>query len=184
MQNNKCVNEWASTLFSDNYRRLYDLGMLFTSSRSSGPQVVDDAIQEVFCVLIRKADELISHPNIEGWLVVTLRFTLLDQLRKEKKHSIRSAVSFDDEDMCIANSAFGGTFVQEDGFAQLAQEEQRQELEQVLNKKNTDLFYAYCVEGERASIVAQDLGITERAVWTRSCRIQKKLRAIALRIFS
>lgn len=50
-------------------------------------QAAEDAVQNVFVTLLIKQESLRSHPNLPGWLYVTLRNVIGNELQKEKRRS-------------------------------------------------------------------------------------------------
>lgn len=50
-------------------------------------QAAEDAVQNVFVTLLIKQESLRTHPNVPGWLYVTLRNVIGNELQKEKHRS-------------------------------------------------------------------------------------------------
>ncbi|MEG1092317.1 MAG: sigma-70 family RNA polymerase sigma factor [Acinetobacter sp.] len=175
MRDEEQVAEWASELYLNHSRRLRDIGNLFVSFNPLQMQIVEDAVQNVFCLLIKKGNTLMEHPNIEGWLICTLRLKLREQFRAYKQDTKYSTFSFDDENEDAAINQAEMAYGQKDGLKILLDQEQLQRLEDLLGKENAELFYMYCVNGQPAKAVAQEFGISESAVWVRANRIRKKL---------
>ena len=177
MRDKEQIAAWAAELYQKHSRRLRDVGGLFVSFNPIQMQIVEDAVQEVFCVLIRKGDRLMNHPNIEGWLMKTLRLKLQEQFRVHKREMKYAAFSFDDENEDVARKHAEEAHSQHDSLQILLNQEQMQRLEELLGKENAKLFFLYCVNDEPAKTVANELGISESAVWVRANRIRKKLLA-------
>ena len=63
------------------YLEMYDMMMLFARSNLESEAVAEEAIQETFRIACQKPASLCDSPNPQGWLVNTLRNTVLNMLR-------------------------------------------------------------------------------------------------------
>ena len=77
---NGCDNAFAK-LF-----RAYG-GMVYASAlrRTSDPQLAEDVTQETFAMLARKAESLIEHTSLAGWLFSTTRWIAHDKMKLERR---------------------------------------------------------------------------------------------------
>lgn len=74
------TSEWFDQLYLDNYDRLKSCAY-----RSLGnAMLADELVQETFLILLSRQQELKKkrHPNIEGWLVITLQNLIKNELAR------------------------------------------------------------------------------------------------------
>ncbi len=72
--------EWFSTLFRAHYHSLCRMASLLLHQQSTAEELVE----ETFLTLWYKREHLREHPNIEGWLFVTLRHRICSEVRLAK----------------------------------------------------------------------------------------------------
>lgn len=74
--------DWFEELYLSNYDRLRDCAY---RSLEDG-MIADELVQETFLILWNRKQELKKkrHPNIEGWLVITLRNLVKNELKRAK----------------------------------------------------------------------------------------------------
>lgn len=61
--------EWFDELYMEFYPQLLKAALRLTEDT----HLAEDLVQHAFTVLYEKREEVISHPNIKGWMVVTVR---------------------------------------------------------------------------------------------------------------
>lgn len=71
-------SEWFDELYIDFYPQLLKVALRLTEDT----HLAEDLVQHAFTVLYEKREELISHPNIKGWLVVTLRNRFSSEMQR------------------------------------------------------------------------------------------------------
>ena len=49
----------------------------------------EDCVQRAFCVALLKENELNAHPNPQGWIMQTVKYIALDEMKKRKRYSKR-----------------------------------------------------------------------------------------------
>ncbi len=70
---------------------LYAGKLLGYAQRSLSPSDAEDVVQEAFLVVVKKARTLAEHPNLGGFLFQTLRYLIIDRLRRQEKQPLSGA---------------------------------------------------------------------------------------------
>lgn len=174
MREKEALIEWVHGLYVTRYKRLHDMGCLFVSGDSLQQQMVEDAIQDVFCAVLKKADTLIDHPNIDGWLIVSLRNELRSRFRRNRTQMKMSAFSLNDEnrdETLVVDENRNASDVSDN----LIYQEHREQLQGLLGERDAKLFFMYCVDRISAKKVAHELDLSEINVRVRANRIREKI---------
>lgn len=89
-------SEWFEELYLKNYDRLR--GCAYRSLEDW--RLADELVQETFLVLLSRKQELKkkSHPNIEGWLVITLQNLIKNELARANH---RKECPLNDENVAV-----------------------------------------------------------------------------------
>lgn len=72
---------WFDQLYREHSARLIKLAFYSLKDR----QLSEDVVEETFLTLLYKRRELMSHPNISGWLAVTLKNIIDDELKSARR---------------------------------------------------------------------------------------------------
>lgn len=72
---------WFDQLYREHSARLIKLAFYSLKDR----QLAEDVVEEAFLTLLYKRRELMSHPNISGWLAVTLKNIIDDELKSARR---------------------------------------------------------------------------------------------------
>jgi RNA polymerase sigma factor (sigma-70 family) len=67
---------------------LYAGKLLGYAQRSLPRSDAEDVVQETFLVVVQKAQTLVEHPNLGGFLFQTLRFLIVDRLRRQERQHV------------------------------------------------------------------------------------------------
>lgn len=62
------------------YLEMYDRMMSYARSSLGSESLAEEAVQETFQVACEKPESICSSPNPQGWLVVTLKYTVKNML--------------------------------------------------------------------------------------------------------
>lgn len=125
---------------------------------------VEDVVQETFFEVYKKREELISHPNIEGWLYVTARNKVKKWFRNQSKYCLSSEVM---EVLEKVEEQEEKIFSEVDFYVTA---------EQTLNKDDQILLKSYYGDGFNIAESAKKLGISANACRVRLGRMRKKLK--------
>ena len=152
--------EFIRQLYENEADALYSFVKKFVTSKESA----EDIVQETFCIAIRKADEVIAHPNPVGWLYLVAKYLILSESRKQKKnqnhcsyHVLEDRIRDEKAELMLASLA-------EDVLRSVLTEEEY---------KIMDLAYNQGYKGKEA---ARLLGLNESTLRVRLFRIRHKLR--------
>lgn len=134
---------------------------------------VDDALQEAFCRLWHKADELESPRDAEAMAYTTVRNLCVDSVREKNKAQmvgLTENLDFEEEDETVRKQEL---------------EEQYRAVDQIVEECLTDLqrsvFIMKEYEGLGYSDIAERLGIQETAVRMNLSRARKQIRMCYLK---
>ena len=76
-------NAFLSTLYTEEYQKLYRSAYRMTGS----PETAQDLVQDTFVLAYLHQDELSVHPAPQAWLMLTLRNLTKNEQRKYLAHS-------------------------------------------------------------------------------------------------
>lgn len=163
---------WLSDLFEQNYALLYRIGRIFLGSENSRDALIEDQIQETFLRAWQKRRKLQKHPNPEGWLVECFRKCLMNACRKQSRNWDGFTGSSPEALLPDQHTA-----AQQSPEEYVRAREQIELLHRLLGDTDADIFLRYCVHGEKASVLASEIGISEPALRMRVSRIKRKVLA-------
>lgn len=75
-------NDWFDQIYTKYSEKLYKFAVRFTGD----PNRAEDFVHDTFLTMLIKADELQSHENIFGWLLVTLRNKVGNDIKRNRVH--------------------------------------------------------------------------------------------------
>ncbi len=84
-------NEWFDQLYREYFARLFKQAFYVLHDR----YLAEDLVEETFLILLYKQRDLIKHPNIAGWLNLTLKNLIYDEL-KSARHRLEMPLISDD----------------------------------------------------------------------------------------
>ncbi len=166
---------WLEELYRNNYKMLVHVGLFFAGPDAKFRDAVEDEIQAVFLLAWEKRARLISHPNIEGWLVEAMRRRLLAQYRKFLKEQKKTGFSLDDDSAGGQSLGAESLYANAEDFRALWDKERKSLLEELLGKENAELFLLYCVERIPAGELSGSFHVTENCLRMRISRMKKKI---------
>ena len=162
------VQVWFEQVYRQYADFLFRVGRRFQGP-GEGEDALLDLIQEVFLVLWDRREELMSHPNIGGWLVEALKFRIRGARNKLTRRALRHAYSLDEEDAApiadddITPEQYAATRAHFDAIREL------------LGEENAELFLAYVLDGRSAHELALARGVSDSCIFMRIARIKKRL---------
>lgn len=154
--------------FSDLYHRSYPYLCQLIGSGNPGCSV-EDTIQEVYLAAWARFQH-ISHPNPFGWLIITARHKLSDQLRRQRKES---AFCVPLDQVLEASNRIIFHHMRIEHLWETDPPYGR--VLQLLNQDELSLLLAYYEDGVPISELSSRLGITPHACQMRLHRAKKKL---------
>lgn len=83
--------DWFDMLYRENAARLFKQAYYVLRDR----HLAEDLVEETFLILLSKKDEICNHPNIAGWLSITLKNLIYDEL-KSAKHRLEIPLTYDE----------------------------------------------------------------------------------------
>lgn len=88
-------NLWFDEIYLKNSERLYKQAYYVLRDE----HLAEDLVAEVFLILLYKQKALINHPNISGWLSVTLKNLIYDEL-KSSRYRLEIPLTSDNASSC------------------------------------------------------------------------------------
>ncbi len=136
-----------------------------------GADAALDVVQDAFLAMWKRRGELTAHPNIGGWLTVTVRNRAMTLLREQSRREKRYAYSLDEVE-CEMTAAPDLTPEQQ---AELLS--RMEALQKLLGEENAEMFVAFVIGGHKAKELAARYGMKENRFYMRISRMKKKLAA-------
>ena len=160
--------DWFEQIYREHADFLFRLGRhLIADSADEG--VLYDLMQDAFMDAWNKRAALMAHPNIGGWLTLSLKNRAMAHQQKTRRRAMRTAYSLDEED--AAPVAENGMTPEQAALLK----DRVAALEDLLGRENTMLFLAYALDGYTAREIGARWGLSEDCVWMRISRMKKKL---------
>lgn len=97
-------DEWFDKLYIENSPRLMKLAIRLLRNQ----HIAEELVNQAFLILLYKRNDLIHHPNLNGWLSQTLKNLIADEL-KSAKHRLEFPLI---EDVNILKADFGDIYEQ------------------------------------------------------------------------
>lgn len=160
--------EWFERIYHEHADFLFRLGKHFSCADDGA---LYDLMQDTFLDAWNKRAALMAHPNIGGWLTLSLKNRALAYQHKQRRRGLRSMYSLDEEE--TPPPADEGMTPEQAALLK----DHLAELEELLGKENAMLFLAYALEGYTAKEIGGRWGLSEDCVWMRISRMKKKLAA-------
>lgn len=156
--------QWLKQLYDANYDMLYRLAANRLAAGMGHCADVQDVLQEVFLLAFVK--EIDTHPNPEGWLVITT----VNICRNYIQSNARQARKTDRCAQALRDRKSGDDTMKSADI--------RVSMQQVLTREEYDLLVQYCEGGRTLDALAKDLGLSPNALRVRIFRIRRKLQKI------
>jgi len=147
----KRVETWFDSIYSKYYKEMIGIAFHLLGDR----ELAKDITQSAFLALLTKYDQLRNHPNIEGWLRVTVRNLVWNE-QKKAHYSVEVPLSPEYEPAVSSDAS---------SFLALLPPELKEEEQQVLY-----FFYEVGLTHEE---IAARLGCTPEACRMRLYRAKK-----------
>lgn len=84
-------NEWFDQLYREHSARLFKQAYYVLHDS----HLAEDLVEETFLILLYKQRDLVNHPNLAGWLSLTLKNLIFDEL-KSARHRLEMPLISDD----------------------------------------------------------------------------------------
>lgn len=159
--------EWFERMYQEHADMLFRLARHLL--QGSDDSAVYDLLQDTFLDAWSKRALLSAHPNVGGWLVLSVKNRAAAMAGKAKRRSLRHAYSLDEEEARpIADAAMTP---EQEALLQ----ERTAAIRALLGEENAALFLAYTVDGCSARELGRQWGLSEDCVWMRISRMKRKL---------
>ena len=162
------INELIELYYEDIYR--------FALSVDSKCDA-DDIAQKVFAILIAKEHELVD-ANIKSWLYKTTSRVICKDNRdiaRERKNTVHIS-SEDAENMFVSYDFYNSEAEQDElEYPDELLEQYKERIIGMLSEKEQRLYRKVYEERKRYKVVAEEMGISEKAVSVRVFRTKKKI---------
>ncbi|WP_195615186.1 RNA polymerase sigma factor [Intestinimonas butyriciproducens] len=89
-------NEWFDQLYREHSARLFKQAYYVLHNS----HLAEDLVEETFLILLYKQQDLVKHPNLAGWLSLTLKNLICDEL-KSARHRLEMPLISDDSATCV-----------------------------------------------------------------------------------
>lgn len=158
------TKEFIDHLFIKYYNSL----IAYARSNLQDMYYAEDVVQDTFYEALRKADELMIHPNVGGWLTETLKNkirNLKKKLARLSKHVVSYEAQWDQIELIPVLDNPSGYIMY---VCHVAKD--------VLTPKDYLLFRRIAIEQVSYADAAKELGISTDAAYKRMERVRKKIR--------
>ena len=153
------------------YRACYGKLTMYAAASLRSQNKAQDIVQDTFHDAILRADLLMQHPNPFGWLMVTVKYKVLEEKRKQTQDMLRF--------LSLETDLFAEPGQRDPGLEQMSDAEEVPVLEQIqraLTPEEYLLLKRLTIDQASHAEVAQEFGISVYASQKRLERIRKKLK--------
>lgn len=157
------------TLVEKLFRSEYEKLRAVAASVLCDSDLAEDCVQKAFCVALLNEKELNAHPNPQGWIMQTVRFTALDALRKRERYNKR-ILSLDRE---VADDLAEDPFDDTPDSGELLER-----IRSALKPEDYLLLMRTAETGSRGKEIATEFGLSVNAYYKRLERIRKRVKKI------
>lgn len=153
-------NAWFEKLYRLEYAKL----VAFAQIRVGTLAQAEDLVQDTFHEALRHKQQLMAHPNPQGWLMQTVKNKIMGW-EKERARYTRHFTSLENADTLSVGSGTG-------------YEDLLQLIHQSLEPEEFELFRRLVLEGYSHLEASRELGITVWACQKRLSRIKGKIQKL------
>ena len=89
-------NEWFNQLYKEHSARLFKQAFYVLHDS----HLAEDLVEETFLILLYKQHNLVKHPNLGGWLSLTLKNLIFDEL-KSARNRLEIPLMSDNSTTCV-----------------------------------------------------------------------------------
>ncbi len=138
-------------------------------------ELISDCLQKVFLKAFQAYDKLKDHPNVGGWLFLTTRNALMDELRRYNRQQALSALPIDSctERALPSLYDYVEQFIENDAVQQCINA-----VIFSLTPGEKEIFQKHFMEGMGVLEIADENGVTQGAVKGAIHRIRLKAKAV------
>ncbi|MFD2037571.1 RNA polymerase sigma factor [Belliella marina] len=157
-----------STLYDENFQILYEYGYRICHKK----ELVEDTIQELFIRLWAKRHEIVMSGSVKSYLLVSLRNSIFNELKKEKKLPYVSfgEIEFDFKVDYTVDSEFFRDNIHDEQVALLLEGFNK------LTGRQKEILYLKFFQGLGQEEIANIMGITVKASYKLSARALSTLK--------
>ncbi len=163
-------DKWFFDLYERNYALLYRVGRVFLAYDPTQQSIIEDQIQEAFIRAWQKRSFLKHHPNPDGWVVECFRKCLVNACRKRNREWKRRVSLPDSVEI---PEIIDPVHLSPEEYVK--SKEQIHLLFKLLGKEDAELFLRYCIYGEKAATIAEEMNVSEQALRMRVSRLKKRI---------
>lgn len=170
-----------SELFDLHFEDIYQFCFSFTQNIDDA----EDIAQQTFTVMLKKAD-ILDDRDLKSWLYHTAYYEVCKFLKLKKKNEELAPYKIDDkmdEDSLIASFCIDAEF-EKLTYPDEIIEEYKDKVINLLSPSEQVLYKAVFEEKKSYKQIADELGITEKAVNVRSFRMREKIKNLAKALIS
>lgn len=163
----------VSHIIKEHYQIIYSFCFSYLKSEADAK----DVTQDVFVLMLEKTEEL-NDENLRAWLFEVAARKVKAKFREIKKYV--GCVQFDDDTCdipdCVNDVYF---FDKDDEIDDDEILEMREEVIDKLNSKEQKIYDYVYVQKMHYAQVGEKMGMTEKAVNVKACRLRKKIKKLA-----
>lgn len=160
---------WFEQVYAEYAQLMFRTGRRLLGSEANNDDI-GDLVQDVFRILWQQRDQLKKHPNIGGWLQMTMKYRVIN-LSKGKRRRLAQQISITE----MTDIASGDVTPDQ----AILLDERLKEIRDLLGEENAAMLIDYTLKGYNAKEVSKRYEMSESIVYLKVSRMRKKL-AIAL----
>lgn len=144
------------------YREMYEALYSYAKKALENPSLADESVQETFCIVCAKKEELLRSSNPKGWIMKTLKYVIQNTKRQRIKLKKLAILSLNSEESSLLT-----TYDEENVDVLYGDESPREDFQ---------LFKLIALKDYTMKEAADEFGISVEACKKRVQRMRKHLR--------
>lgn len=144
------------------YREMYEVLYAYAKKALENPSLADESVQETFCIVCAKKEELLRSSNPKGWIMKTLKYVIQNTRRQRIKLKKLAILSLNSEESSLLT-----TYDEENVDVLYGDESPREDFQ---------LFKLIALKDYTMKEAADEFGISVEACKKRVQRMRKHLR--------
>lgn len=171
-------HEWFLKVYEETRWMLVCTARLYSNLYPSLRNDYEDIVQLTYTMLYDKLERLKAHENINGWLIETLHFNILNYAHRKRRENAHLATGVEDPEQEMEKLALPGATTEEQVVQEETGERLHHEIAARIGEESYRLMKAHYADGVSLTELAERSHISLGALKMKMCRWKKKCTGI------
>ena len=171
-------HEWFLKVYEETRWMMVCTARLYSNLYPSLRNDYEDIVQQTYTMLYDKLERLKTHENINGWLIETLHFNILNYEHRKQRENAHLVTSAEDPEQALEKVAESGETAEERVVQEESEEILHHKIAMQIGEKSYRLMKAHYADGVSLAELAERSHISLAALKMKMCRWRKKCTGI------